>query len=240
MSLQVNGSEIISLNPNAYVLDILYFMRRNNIRRIVISDSNKVIGVFTVDNAIRQILENKLEVKVSEIKLKKPVFVKNNNIKEIVNTMLSLNSDFVIYSNKYIITEKDVIRNFNWNLVKEKVSEISREAIIVEPFTKISTCIEIMLRNSIRHLPVVNGIPLGIVSARDIAYSYDIISLNSRVENIMNVNLVSVEEDSYVKDSVKLMIERNIGSIIVKTGIKRKVKIFTNRDLIRLIHNYVL
>ncbi|MEM0363118.1 MAG: CBS domain-containing protein [Sulfolobaceae archaeon] len=238
MSLQVEGSEIISLNSNAYVIDVLYFMRRNNIRRLVISDSNKIIGVFTVEDALRYILENRLEAKLSEIKLRKPIIVNSNYIKDIIDSMIKNNSDFVIYRNKYIITEKDIIKNFNWNLINQNVENISKEAIVVEPFTKISTCIEIMLKSLIRHLPVVERIPIGIISARDIVYSYDSISINNSVDKIMKVDLVKVNSNTEVRNVVELMIKRNIGSVIVNSG--KSVRILTNRDLIRLAHKYLL
>ncbi|MEM1599330.1 MAG: CBS domain-containing protein [Sulfolobaceae archaeon] len=238
MSLQVEGSEIISLNSNAYVIDVLYFMRRNNIRRLVVSDSNKIIGVFTVEDALRYILENRLEAKLSEIKLRKPIIVNSNYIKDIIDSMIKNNSDFVIYRNKYIITEKDIIKNFNWNLINQNVENISKEAIVVEPFTKISTCIEIMLKSLIRHLPVVERIPIGIISARDIVYSYDSISINNSVDKIMKVDLVKVNSNTEVRNVVELMIKRNIGSVIVNSG--KSVRILTNRDLIRLAHKYLL
>ncbi|MEM3209272.1 MAG: CBS domain-containing protein [Saccharolobus sp.] len=238
MSLQVEGSEIISLNSNAYVIDVLYFMRRNNIRRLVVSDSNKIIGVFTVEDALRYILENRLEAKLSEIKLRKPIIVNSNYIKDIIDNIIKNNSDFVIYRNKYIITEKDIIKNFNWNLINQNVENISKEAIVVEPFTKISTCIEIMLKSLIRHLPVVERIPIGIISARDIVYSYDSISINNSVDKIMKVDLVKVNSNTEVRNVVELMIKRNIGSVIVNSG--KSVRILTNRDLIRLAHKYLL
>ncbi|MEM0187885.1 MAG: CBS domain-containing protein [Saccharolobus sp.] len=238
MSLQVEGSEIISLNSNAYVIDVLYFMRRNNIRRLVVSDSNKIIGVFTVEDALRYILENRLEAKLSEIKLRKPIIVNSNYIKDIIDSIIKNNSDFVIYRNKYIITEKDIIKNFNWNLINQNVENISKEAIVVEPFTKISTCIEIMLKSLIRHLPVVERIPIGIISARDIVYSYDSISINNSVDKIMKVDLVKVNSNTKVRNVVELMVKRNIGSVIVNSG--KSVRILTNRDLIRLAHKYLL
>ncbi|MEM3349844.1 MAG: CBS domain-containing protein [Saccharolobus sp.] len=238
MSLQVEGSEIISLNSNAYVIDVLYFMRRNNIRRLVVSDSNKIIGVFTVEDALRYILENRLEAKLSEIKLRKPIIVNSNYIKDIIDNIIKNNSDFVIYRNKYIITEKDIIKNFNWNLINQNVENIGKEAIVVEPFTKISTCIEIMLKSLIRHLPVVERIPIGIISARDIVYSYDSISINNSVDKIMKVDLVKVNSNTEVRNVVELMVKRNIGSVIVNSG--KSVRILTNRDLIRLAHKYLL
>ncbi|MEM3203044.1 MAG: CBS domain-containing protein [Saccharolobus sp.] len=238
MSLQVEGSEIISLNSNAYVIDVLYFMRRNNIRRLVVSDSNKIIGVFTVEDALRYILENRLEAKLSEIKLRKPIIVNSNYIKDIIDNIIKNNSDFVIYRNKYIITEKDIIKNFNWNLINQNVENISKEAIVVEPFTKISTCIEIMLKSLIRHLPVVERIPIGIISARDIVYPYDSISINNSVDKIMKVDLVKVNSNTEVRNVVELMVKRNIGSVIVNSG--KSVRILTNRDLIRLAHKYLL
>ncbi|QGA54583.1 CBS domain-containing protein [Sulfolobus sp. E5-1-F] len=240
MSVQISGSEIISLDPNAYVIDALYFMRRNNVRRLVVSNSDNIIGIFTIENAIRQILENKLEVRLNELRLKRPIFVEDNSVKSIVRMMISENSDFVIYRRKYIITEKDVVKAFNWSSVKEKIEGISKDAIVVQPFTKISTCIEIMLKNNIRHLPIVNGIALGIVSARDIAYSYDSITGNTMVEKIMNANLVTVEDNNEVTEAVNLMMERNVGSLIIRTRVKDKVKILTNRDLIKLIFSYIV
>ncbi|AAK40976.1 CBS domain-containing protein [Saccharolobus solfataricus] len=240
MSVQINGAEIISLDPNAYVTDALFFMRRNNVRRLVVSNSSNIIGVFTIENAIRQILENRLEVRLNELKLRRPVYVEDNYIKSIVGTMIGESSDFVLYRGKYIITEKDVVRSFNWSSVKGSVEGISKDAIVVQPFTKISTCIETMLKNNIRHLPIVNGIALGIVSARDIAYSYDSVTGNTIVEKIMNVNLVTADDNSELSYAINLMIGRNVGSLIVKTRVKNKVKILTNRDLIKLIFSYIL
>lgn len=98
-----------------------------------------------------------------------------------------------------------------------------------------------MLGNSIRHLPVVLDLPLGIVSARDIVYSFEsMMSLNSNVEKIMNVNLVVGDAEDYVRDSVEMMLKRKVGSLIVKSkDNKKETLIFTNRDLIRLIDRYI-
>ncbi|MEM0294015.1 MAG: CBS domain-containing protein, partial [Saccharolobus sp.] len=84
----------------------------------------------------------------------------------------------------------------------------------------------------------VERIPIGIISARDIVYSYDSISINNSVDKIMKVDLVKVNSNTKVRNVVELMVKRNIGSVIVNSG--KSVRILTNRDLIRLAHKYLL
>ncbi len=58
--------------------------------------------------------------------------------------------------------------------------------------------------------------------------------LETRVGEIANKNLVTIDEDEFVVSAVKLMVERNIGSVIV-TRNKLPAGIVSERDLLRKI-----
>jgi CBS domain-containing protein len=56
------------------------------------------------------------------------------------------------------------------------------------------------------------------------------------IADVMNVQLVSVAPDAEVREAIRLMNERNVGSVTVCEG-GRLVGIFTERDVLRLASN---
>ena len=58
--------------------------------------------------------------------------------------------------------------------------------------------------------------------------------LEIRVGEITRRNLITIEEDALVISVVKLMVDRNIGSVVVVRN-KRPVGIVTERDLVKKI-----
>ena len=226
--MRVEGREIISVDPDAYVIDALFFMKRNNIRRIVVSRSNNILGIFSVDEALYHIINNDVESKLKDAKLKFPVIVKSNELKEIMRSMIDNDTDAVIYDNK-IITYKDVISQIDWSKSNALIGELSKEAIFVEPYTKIKTVGELMLKNKIRHMPVYDKFLNGIVSSRDIVYNYDI-DLNLSINKIMIVEVYSVSKEESLHTVVSTMIKRNIGSVIVTNS--KNIEIVTLKDLV--------
>lgn len=225
----IRGSDIISLECNATVEDAIFFMKRNNIRRIVVTCSSKIQGIFTVDEALKNMVY-KSEARLKDIELKKPVFVENNDLKEITKKMLENSSDSVIYKDK-IITEKDIVFNYDFDDDKTSVSSISNRCISVEGFTNLFTAVEIMIKNRIRHLPVIEKSPLGMLSARDVVYYYSqTLNLDVPVRDVMTPYLVSVNPEVTVTEAVKIMRERNIGSLYVLEN-----KLVTLRDFIKYI-----
>ncbi len=58
-----------------------------------------------------------------------------------------------------------------------------------------------------------------------------------RVRDVMREVLITVKDDEPLVSVVKLMNERNIGSIIVVNEEGRAIGVFTERDLLRLIAN---
>ncbi|AWR97068.1 CBS domain-containing protein [Acidianus sulfidivorans JP7] len=225
----INGSDIISLNCDATVEDAVFFMYRNNIRRIVVICESKIKGIFTVDEALKSIIY-KSEVKLKDIELKKPVISQSNNLYEVVKLMVENLSDSVIYKDK-IITEKDIVFNYDFSNYDDTVSSIANSCISIEGYTNLITAIEIMIKNSIRHLPVIEGSLLGMLSARDIIYYYSQhLNLDVPVRDVMTPYLVYVKQDTKIGEAVKIMKERKIGSIYVLDN-----KLVSLRDFIKYI-----
>jgi CBS domain-containing protein len=225
----IEGSEVVSLECSASALDAMFFMKSRNIRRVVITCDGKPAGLFTVDEALRQILFS-TETRLRDVKLKPLVYVKANEPREIATAMVKNNVDAVLYKDT-IVTEKDVVFSMSWG--SEKVSLLARSAITVESFTSVSTAIEIMTTHSIRHLPVVEKEPRGMISARDIVYFYvDKLEVDVSVSQVMSPGLVAVDEGSTLNRAVNLMKNKNIGSLYVNGK-----KIITLKDFIKYLAN---
>ncbi len=219
----------MSLECGASALDAMFFMKNRNVRRIVVTCSGKLIGLFTVDEAIRQILFS-TETRLMDVKLKPLVYVESNEPREIATAMVKGGVDAVLYKGK-IITEKDVVFSLPWG--KEKVSLLAKPAITVESFTSTPSAIEIMTTHSIRHLPVVEKEPRGMVSARDVVYFYvEKLEVEVPVSQVMTPGLVTVDEDTTLERAVNLMKSKDIGSLFVNGK-----KIITFRDFIRYLAN---
>lgn len=202
-------------------------MARNNIRRIVVYCNNKIYGIFTVDEALRNLLF-KSEARLRDVELKKAVKIPSADIIHVVKSMVENNVDSVIYDDK-IITEKDVV--FSYDFPKAYVNNIAKEALYIAPYTNVISAIEIMVKNSIRHLPVIEKEPVGMLSARDILYYYaQKYTVDVPVMEVMNPHLICVNENYPMNEAVKVMKEYNIGSLCIN-----KNKIVTLRDFIRYI-----
>ncbi|BBG26845.1 CBS domain-containing protein [Sulfuracidifex tepidarius] len=229
------GEEQISLSSSAFVSDAIFFMKRNNIRRIVVRDNQETYGVFTVDEALHHILEGTVDIKLIEARKKKPIAEEDFDLKRIVSRMVKENSDFVLVDKK-IVTEKDVVKSFDWDLVDEVVSSISNEGIVIPPYTRLFTAIEIMVKKGVRHLVIGEKEPMGVLSARDVVFSYGEIGLNAETSSFIQPSLVSVSGDMKLREAVKIMLSRNVGAVIVRED---QVKLFTLRDLIKVISKHM-
>ncbi|WP_373468926.1 CBS domain-containing protein [Acidianus infernus] len=226
--MQINGSKIISISCESTIDEAIFFMARNNIRRIVIYCNNKIYGIFTVDEALRNLLF-KSEARLRDVELKKAVKIPSTDIIHVVKSMVENNVDSVIYDDK-IITEKDVV--FSYHFPKEvDVNNIAKDALNIPPYTNLISAIEIMVKNHIRHLPVIEKEPIGMLSARDIIYYYaQKYTVDVPVMEVMNPHLICVDENYSRSEAVKVMKEYNIGSLCVN-----KNKIVTLKDFIRYI-----
>jgi len=129
------------------------------------------------------------------------------------------------------------------------VSEImSTNVITVTPSTRLDQALEIVLRNHLRRLPVVDEHSprklKGIITDRDLRLACDSPFLEEslaqrvehlaehKVEKIMATGLVTVDESATVLEAVKLMRVSNVGGLPVVDSKGDLVGICTKTDLL--------
>ncbi|BCU69170.1 CBS domain-containing protein [Stygiolobus caldivivus] len=225
----IEGHEIIGITEDSYITDAIFFMARNKIRRIAVYRNREIIGLFTIEEALYHILYNETENRLKEAKLK-PVIKSRDSLAEIIKDMIYNKIDAVFIEkdgNTRIVTYRDVIREINWANAGDRVSKISRVALVVSPYARIRTAASIMVNNGVRHVPVYEGDLYGIISARDIVYRYPELDLNCDVNKVMIPEVYSVSSETPIGTVAQDIIRLNIGSAIVN-----KNQIVTLKDLI--------
>ncbi|MGQ8867728.1 CBS domain-containing protein [Myroides sp. TSA_177.3] len=128
------------------------------------------------------------------------------------------------------------------------ISQIMTKVLIAVPTTKkISEVNQLFTDYNIRHIPVVEGEQLvGIISSNDIlkiGYStanMDVEAINAiydayKLEDIMTVNPVVIEDDVTIKEVAELLVEQQFHSLPVVDKNKALVGIVTTTDLINYL-----
>lgn len=125
---------------------------------------------------------------------------------------------------------------------------MTREPLTVEETTSAADALDVLSESQIRHLPVVrNGELIGMLSDRDlrelgVALARDVESfealrarLGTKVHEIMNHNIVSVESGAPVSEVVDLLLEERIGAVpVVEPGTMHLVGIVSYVDVLRV------
>lgn len=111
----------------------------------------------------------------------------------------------------------------------------------VSPQQKISDAKQLMVKRSIKHLPVVrDSRVIGILTDRDIklrqavSHSEDF-HASARVENVCVSPPYMVTQKTLLSDALSVMTEKNIGSAIVVDNDQKLLGIFTNMDACRVL-----
>ncbi len=101
----------------------------------------------------------------------------------------------------------------------------------------VSDALEVLATLDIRHLPVVDDADtlVGMISDRDlgpIARSYDE-SSRRRISEFMSADVVSVDEDSELREVIETLLEQRIGAVPVVDGDGKITGIISYVDLLR-------
>jgi len=129
-------------------------------------------------------------------------------------------------------------------LVKERMS---RHPILVAPDASISEALNLMKKERIRRLPVIdkNGRLIGIVSDKDLLHAspspatslsvWEITYLlgKIKVEDVMTKKVITVTEDTPVEDAARIMADSKIGGLPVVHD-SNVVGIITETDLFKV------
>lgn len=130
-----------------------------------------------------------------------------------------------------------------------KVNEwMTSPAISVEQPTPISTAHQIMKKNSIRRLPVIEDEKLiGIVTIGDIreaspsdATTLSIWELNYLwaqliVEKVMTRNVISIHPEDLIIDAAEVMLEKKVSGLPVVDAENKLVGVLTESDIFRML-----
>ncbi|AWR97378.1 CBS domain-containing protein [Acidianus sulfidivorans JP7] len=103
-----------------------------------------------------------------------------------------------------------------------------------------------MLHRGFRRLPVIDdeGKVIGIITAADsIKYAAKCVEkmdpdyfFTKKVKDIMKTSVMTIEEDRSINEAAAIMIDKNIGSLLILDDIGRPKAIITERDLLIALH----
>jgi len=127
-----------------------------------------------------------------------------------------------------------------------KVEELmSTELVTTTPEEDIIEALELMLRNHILRLPVLDeGKLIGILTTTDLIDAFDKgfhgekpeetkASTGLRVENIMHKPVITIDSDKSVFEAARLMSEKNVGSLVINN--KCEIGILTESDIFKKV-----
>ena len=281
--MDIAYKDVITASQSATIIEIANLMSQNDIRRVPITDpgSGKLLGIVTTMDILDffgggkkyNLITNKHEGNFlsainAPIKEIMSVGVKTlTNQNTIVDAAtLMLEEDIggfpiVDCENKIVgmVTEGDVVNKFDKLLTNIEVQDVmATNVITTTPGTKIEAITKIMVRNSLRRVPIVGEDPksnskeeklLGFVTASDILKyigdhklfaklfsneGEDVV--NTSVAELMVTDVKTVSKYDKLSDVVKTMMESNIrGLPVVDEDTQKLIGIITIRDLLKAI-----
>jgi len=133
-----------------------------------------------------------------------------------------------------------------------RVSDVMLEdPIWVDVYTTLGEVTRRLEESSIRHLPVLrDGVVVGMVSDRDVRTflpsvetlledpAKGLATLDQSVQEAMTSKFVSIEPDRGIEDAVDLMLEQQVGAVVVTDpGTGKLVGIVSYVDVLRAMRN---
>jgi CBS domain-containing protein len=140
---------------------------------------------------------------------------------------------------KGLVSEWDFVKIID-NHIDLKVEDLmTKKPIVSEKDYTVFEVTKMICRGGFRRLPVVdNKILIGIVTPSDIlkylhenSKEKELVLDRTRIENIMNRNVITMKPEANLIDAIKIMKEKRIGGIPI-TEEEELVGILTERDII--------
>ncbi len=247
---------VIFVDKDVDLKYVLKLMKKHSITKIPVVEDKKLIGVIT-DNIIAVKLGSIRSKGVSTSRFHASSVIDKNveilspetdieNILKTVGepgpTMLNVVEGERIIG---VITKADLLPLVS---SEKKIKEIMNKNIhSVSPDDRVIHARRRMIDENIARLPVMNnGILLGVISDNEIAFAFaelkKSISIGKQkhkldellVNDTMKTPAIWTEADVTIKEAASIMIENNVGSLIIKEN-NKVIGIVTRTDLIKTI-----
>jgi len=283
--MDIARKEVITASPSTPIIEIANLMSQNDIRRIPITDSGsgKLLGIITTMDILDffgggqkyNLITGKYEgnflsainAPIREI-MTNHVKTKTNKDTIIDATAFMLDEDiggFPVVNNENklvgVVTEGDIVKKFDKVISDIEVQDVmATDVITTTPGTRIEGITKIMVRNSLRRVPIVGEDPqsktneeklLGFITASDILKyigdhklfaklfsneGEDVVDIT--IDQIMIKDVITVSKYEKLDDVAHLMFTSNIrGLPVVDDDTNKVIGIVTIRDLLRAIIN---
>lgn len=282
--MSIASTDVVSIPPSKSIKDTAKVMMEHKFRRLPVTDSGsgKVLGIVTVMDIMNflgggekfNIIEKKyddnflaaINVHVKEIMTTDVVKLSNKaSIDETLKKMLEnqIGAIPIVDENEKlvgIVTERDVALSMGSLLTDEEVQDyMSTKVFTTTPGTPVEGACKIMVRNSLRRIPIVGGEAdiskaskklLGMVTSTDVIRFlnnknlFDNLKDNSanevldtKLSEIMVTDIITVSPTEKVGDLCLTFADNNIGGVpVVKDD--KIVGIITERDVIKAIKKF--
>ncbi len=259
--MDIMTGDVYFVGPEDTVAHVRRHLVQHKISTLPVIDKGTVIGVVTergISDALYRLHEPIDAVKASEIMQEDVALTgPNTTPEEVAGLFADTNSPAVIVfdsENKQvlgIITKTDLTSYFVKNYPGEAaVADLMKTSVqTIGKFHSIFRAAKEMEEHDIGRLVVIDGKPIGILTARDLALStyglrpdklvYPRDKGKSRavyfkpaiVEDLMQQELYTIPSKSDAASAAKLMLERGIGSIVVIDNNELK-GIITKTDIV--------
>ncbi len=275
--------DVVTANQSVPIIDIANIMSEKNIRRIPITDpgSGKLLGIVTSMDILDffgggkkySLITGKHEgnflsainAPIKEI-MTTPVKTMTNKDTIIDAATLMLEEDVggfpIVNSEDKIVgmvSEGDVVRKFKKVISKQQVQDVMvTDVITTTPGTRIEGITKIMVRNSLRRIPIVGEDPnrmdheeklLGFVTASDVLgyigehklfaklFSNDGEDVvDTTISELMITDIITVSKYDKLEDVADLMFDKNVrGLPVVDDDTGKLIGVITIRDLLKAI-----
>ena len=281
--MEIAYKDVVTASQSASIIEIANLMSKKDFRRVPITDpgSGKLIGIVTTMDILDFFGGGKKYNLITEKHKGNFLSAINAPIKEImtmgVKTMtnkdtivgaaaLMLEEDIggfpiVNSENKIVgmVTEGDIVKKLQKLIINIDVqSTMATDVITTTPGTKIEAITKIMVRNSLRRIPIVGADVktanlenklLGFVTASDILKyigEHKLFSklfsnegddvVNIPVEELMVTDVISVSKYDKLSDVANVMFDKNIrGLTVIDDDTGKLIGIITIRDLLKAV-----
>ena len=265
--------DVISIPPTKTIKEAAEMMIEHGFRRLPVTHpgSNKLLGIVTAMDILDflgggskfDIIEKKhndnflsaINDSVKEIMTREAVSITPKySIRESVDLMLEKGIGSLPIVDKEdklvgIVTERDFALALAGSLTTETVGDIMiKDVITTTPGTPIERCSKIVVRNTLRRIPVVEqGTLIGIVTSTDILRFFGdkemfasmtsnsgLDVLKRKISEIIKPNILVTESNVRLGDLCGLLAEKNIGGVPVVDD-DELVGIVTERDILNTV-----